>query len=524
VTVSGFSAKGQQEFLSEEVADLLGTIANDLDLSPVVPMGEVVAIDAEKNAEIEELAQVAYNATNPAAAEGALLDNIGLLRGIPRQPATYSTVYCSCAFTAAGTYAAGSLTGFVSSIPSQQASNVSPVVVPSTNPLNGNAVSTSNPYVTGSSYAAATQFQAPVTGPIFGDALIGANSGQIGNIGAFTGQVPVSGWLAATALSGTASVVPGSASVTFSSAQTLSQGQPITFDTTGTVYFIASNTSTSTSATLTTPFAGMVALPTAVPTILGLADLSTPSVGAYVEQDTPYRIRQQSELGAQGSCNLAAIAVDVIEALQGAPSPVAGASCQVYENTSDVIDSNGLLPHSYQVVVYDGLNPNTNQNNPLIGQAIWNNKPAGLKPYGTINVTVNDSQGVQRTVSFTRPAQRQVYMVVNATISSGSSVPQVASLIEIALINAAQGQPFVAYGATVAPVVNAPTTLLPGVDVVPQAFAGVAQAQSGVVQVTSVLCAFSPNPTSETVLQTPRGSVAVLSQVNLVVNLSVFQP
>ena len=44
-------------------------------------------------------------------------------------------------------------------------------------------------------------------------------------------------------------------------------------------------------------------------------------VGAAVEQDTPYRIRQQSELGAQGSCNLSAIAVDIIEALAGAPTP-----------------------------------------------------------------------------------------------------------------------------------------------------------------------------------------------------------
>jgi hypothetical protein len=70
--------------------------------------------------------------------------------------------------------------------------------------------------------------------------------------------------------------------------------------------------------------------------------------------------------------------------------------------------------------------------------------------------------------------------------------------------------------------VNSPTTLLPGVDVVPDAFRGIAQAQAGVVQVTSVLAGFTPNPTQGSVLETPRGSIAVV--VNVVCNLSVFVP
>ncbi|HXN32723.1 MAG TPA: hypothetical protein VN894_12710, partial [Polyangiaceae bacterium] len=256
VTSAGFVPKTEQEFLAEEVADLRATIANDLDVSPVVPLGEVVGIDAEKNAELEELAQTAYHATDPSGAEGVLLDNIGALRGIPRNPATYSTVWCSCAFTAAGTYAAGALQGFVTGLSSQNATNALPVVVPATNPLNGNAVSASNPYVTGSSYAAATLFTAPLTGPNFAQALIGANAGLLDNVGAFVGQIAVSGWMGATALTGTASVTPGSPTVTFSTAQTLSAGQPITFDATGYVYFVLSNTASAPTATLTQPFGG----------------------------------------------------------------------------------------------------------------------------------------------------------------------------------------------------------------------------------------------------------------------------
>jgi hypothetical protein len=56
ISAGGFNPKPQQEFQAEETADLLATIANDLDLSPVAPLGQIVAIDAEQNAEIEELA------------------------------------------------------------------------------------------------------------------------------------------------------------------------------------------------------------------------------------------------------------------------------------------------------------------------------------------------------------------------------------------------------------------------------------------------------------------------------------
>jgi hypothetical protein len=454
VTPQGFVPLGEEGFANAETADILATIANDLDVSPIVPMGEIIAEDAAHNAEIEALAGTAYNATNPAAAEGALLDNISLLRGIPRQPATRSAVYCSAAFTAAGTYPAGALTGFISSIPSQQASNVSPVVVPSINPVNGQGVSTSNPYVTGSSYAAATQFAAPVTGEIFGAALVAANALNPGEVGAFSGQIPVNGW---------ASVV----------------------------------------------------------------DISSPYVGTDVETDDVYSARQQSEIGAQGSCTLDAIRVDVIEALAEATLPVI-ATCQVFENTSDVIDANGLLPHSYSVFVFDGVNPNTQQNDPLIGQAIWNNKPAGVRGYGAINVTVNDAQGVQRTVSFSRPTPVPVFFIVNVTISSNANAAQVTALIVESLTLASQQRPFTAYGAQVQPLATSPTTLLPGVDVVPQAFAGVAQAQAGVVQVTSVLVGFSANPTSSTPLRLSRSQVATIASgsqgTGIVVNVSGFSP
>ncbi len=453
VTPAGFVPMLESDLVSAETADLLATIANDLDVSPVVPLGRVIATDAENNAELWQAGAVGYNATNRGAAEGAQLDNIGALFGCPRQKATYSSVWCSCVFTAAGTYAAGALVGYIDGLSSQQASNQSAIVVPSINPGNGLPVSVGNPYVTGSSYAPATLFVAPMFGSTFGNALISANALNPGLVGAFTGQVPITGW---------ASVV----------------------------------------------------------------DTSTASVGALVEQDGPYRLRQVEDLGAQGSCTLDAIRVDIIEALQEAPSPV-NAACTVYENTSDFIDANRLPPHSYQVVVFDGIQPNTAQNDPIIGQAIWSNKVPGLRPQGSTAVTVLDSQGVSRTVLFMRPVPVPAFLVFNVTIASTADPAQVTAAIVDAVTAASQGQQFTVYGTQVVPNPGAPSTLNPGVDVVAQPFQGIAQAQAGVVQVTSVFVGKAPHPIATTLRISPLQVAQIASGslgTGMVVNVSVFQP
>jgi hypothetical protein len=113
-------------------------------------------------------------------------------------------------------------------------------------------------------------------------------------------------------------------------------------------------------------------------------------------------------------------------------------------------------------------------------------------------------------------------MTVTAQVTATANQPAVTQAIVSALIAASQGANFTAYGQTVTPAAGAPTTLLPGVDVVPDAFKGIAQAQTGVIDVPSVAAAFTANPVSTSVIRVQRTEVAVLVQVT--VNLSVFVP
>lgn len=126
--------------------------------------------------------------------------------------------------------------------------------------------------------------------------------------------------------------------------------------------------------------------------------------GTNVETDTAYRTRQVVDLNALGSCDLTAI-VDAVAKVTGVIQVIG------FENTTLVTDANNLPGKSFEIVVWDGASPAAS--NTDIATAIWNNKPSGIQSYGTTSATITDSQGIQRTVSFSRSTQVPVYMTLN---------------------------------------------------------------------------------------------------------------
>ncbi len=80
----------------------------------------------------------------------------------------------------------------------------------------------------------------------------------------------------------------------------------------------------------------------------------------------------------------------------------------VLENDTDVVDSNGLPPHSVQIIVVGGLDED-------IGNAIWLNKPAGITSFGDESVVISDSQGLSHTINFSRPDTVDIYVSIELT-------------------------------------------------------------------------------------------------------------
>lgn len=109
LTPAGFVAPTVEELITDINTQLLAGVDAGLDLSPDQPLGQIVGIFAEKLTEVWEANATAYNALNPDAAEGQLLDNVSAISGTRRHSATYSKVTGTLNLNASTTVAAGSI-------------------------------------------------------------------------------------------------------------------------------------------------------------------------------------------------------------------------------------------------------------------------------------------------------------------------------------------------------------------------------------------------------------------------------
>ena len=78
---------------------------------------------------------------------------------------------------------------------------------------------------------------------------------------------------------------------------------------------------------------------------------------------------------------------------------------RVYENMLNQTDTRGLPPHSFMAIVRGGRDVD-------IAEVVWNNKPLGISSEGNTSVVVRDTQNMERTVKFSRPAEVPIYVRV----------------------------------------------------------------------------------------------------------------
>jgi len=130
-------------------------------------------------------------------------------------------------------------------------------------------------------------------------------------------------------------------------------------------------------------------------------------LGADVETDAAYRIRQVRELRAQGKATIAAI----LAAVFASDSNVVDAF--VFENESDVTDAQGLPPHSFEVVAFGGTDAH-------IAKAIIDTKATGIASHGTTTVATTDANGFARNVKLSRPVALDIYADVTVTVNAAT--------------------------------------------------------------------------------------------------------
>jgi uncharacterized phage protein gp47/JayE len=108
-------------------------------------------------------------------------------------------------------------------------------------------------------------------------------------------------------------------------------------------------------------------------------------------------------------------AANIIESISSEIASVEGVEkVVVYENDGDTVDSKGIPAHSFMPIVLGGLTTE-------IGNAIWKNKPMGIKSYGNTTVSILDSQGLSHNVSFKRPTPVRIY--ISMSLATDSNFP-----------------------------------------------------------------------------------------------------
>lgn len=146
---------------------------------------------------------------------------------------------------------------------------------------------------------------------------------------------------------------------------------------------ITANAGTITS--IATPKAGWLSVTNA-------AD-ATP--GRSTETDPELRVRREDELQGAATSPVDAIRA-ALRAVQGVTQVV------VIENDTDAT-VDGIPPHAVEAIVLGGTDA-------AVGAALWKAKAGGITTHGNTSVSVLDAAGDTKTVRFTRPTDKNIWV------------------------------------------------------------------------------------------------------------------
>jgi uncharacterized phage protein gp47/JayE len=145
--------------------------------------------------------------------------------------------------------------------------------------------------------------------------------------------------------------------------------------------------------------------------ILGWDSITNPlsaTTGRNKETDEELRVRFRNAKFERAS--------NILEALHSALINLDGTEeVVIYENDTDVTDSNGVLPHSFMPIVLGGISTN-------IAETIWENKPLGIRSQGTTVVNITDSQGFPHPIGYKIPTAVTIY--ISMTLTTDANFPQ----------------------------------------------------------------------------------------------------
>lgn len=131
------------------------------------------------------------------------------------------------------------------------------------------------------------------------------------------------------------------------------------------------------------------------------SNINAAKIGNDLESDRHLRARRTASIKLGGSGTLESIRANLLN-LSGV------SAVTITENTSNRVNEEGMPPHSFTALVTGGKDSE-------IARILWQKKPAGIKSYGSLQVSTLDSSGNIQIVSFSRPTKCFVYIKIVIT-------------------------------------------------------------------------------------------------------------
>lgn len=132
------------------------------------------------------------------------------------------------------------------------------------------------------------------------------------------------------------------------------------------------------------------------------------TLGTDLETDEAYRQRIKTRQQTTGTATKPAIEASMLD-VDGVTA------AYVLENTT-LETVNGVPPKSYETFVTGGDDDN-------IARELWRSKPAGINTFGNITIVIEDENGEEQGVSFSRPQELFAWMEVTYTLNPEETFP-----------------------------------------------------------------------------------------------------
>ena len=379
--------------IKASIEDSLRAVFGPVNTSPQSAFGQIVGVMSEAIAEVWDVAEDVYYSQYPVSAEGVPLDNAVDLTGITRLAASSSFV----------TALLGGDEGTVVPVGTQIRKVDSEELFENDIPVTITKSSVLRITITLDTIADATVYSVTIAG-VLNSIISGAGATALSILTALQAEININmaGYTQALNTDDEelqVQVTDGKTIFTASSSANIN----IKPWTPATVFSVN-------KGEIIVPIGSMTIIETPVSGLDLTDNILDGTLGRAVETDDELRLRRKQSLRVSGAATVPSIEARIFAEVEGVTSAT------VKENRSDVTDSEGRTPHSFELIVEGG----TPQD---IADKLWEIKPAGIQTVGTETQGVIDSQGNTQLMHFSRPIPKYVHLDVQISLYSEETFP-----------------------------------------------------------------------------------------------------